>query len=130
MNWLGKTFDLEEKIAEFCETVHPMTLRATLVEDWYHEPDGHIKTTLVEKKGSEIVADRFNRAVRENPHFLKFLLKPKYERHNGEPIPWTIKIGKTFWKRKRFFQAECGASVSFGVGSSAYFFTVRIEEVK
>lgn len=125
-----KTFDLEGQIRDFCKAIHPTTIRATLIEDWFHEPGGHIKTVLVNKAlGSESI-EEFITAVRDNVTFNKFILDQKYQRHNGEAIPWFgLKTGKTFWKRRHFFSAECGANIGFGVGNSTYYFTVRVEEL-
>lgn len=122
-----KTFDVEEKITEFCKAIHPANVRATLVEDWYHEPSGHIRNLLVDKiLGTESI-EQFINAVRENKTFNKFILTPKYEKH--EAIPWfKPKIGRTFWNRKKFFETECGVNIGFGVGNSTYYFTIRIEQ--
>ena len=125
-------FDLEEDITHFCNSVHPSNLRATLTEDWYHEPSGHIQKVLVNiYTGSETLPNQFIDAIRKNESFNKFILKPKYDKHDASPIPWfDKKVGKTFFHRKRYFEATCGAIINFvaGCADSKYYYTVKIQQ--
>jgi len=106
-------------------------VKATLTEDWYHEPGGHIKKELVHIEGQRAeIAQPLIKEIRENKSFNKFMLTPKYKMHGGTPIPWIDKkTRKTFWGRKHYFEAICGAEVGFGVGNSTYQYTVRIQEL-
>ncbi|MGQ9723155.1 MAG: hypothetical protein ACUVXA_17770 [Candidatus Jordarchaeum sp.] len=130
---MEKSFDLEKQIIEFCNQAHSAKLKATLVKDWYRDigiEGGHTETTLIEIHGnSRDLAEKFIKAIRNNPNFKKFILDPKYELRHGKPIPWkNIKKGKTL-RGKRCFKAEVGYRIGFGAGFSDYCYAIRIEEV-
>jgi hypothetical protein len=125
-------FDLEKDIIEFCRRVHPAILEAALIEEWNHAPSGHIKTVLASIFGSsETIAEQFIDDVRSNKTFRKFVLIPKYSHHKGQQLPWQIKQGKTFFRRRPFMKAELGVNLGYGspiIGSSTRWYTVKIEK--
>ncbi|MFB0563586.1 MAG: hypothetical protein ACETWM_20490 [Candidatus Lokiarchaeia archaeon] len=129
---MEKSFDLERQIIEFCKQAHPAKLKATLVKDWYRDigvPGDHIKINLIEmQRNSEDLAEEFIKAIRDNHNFKKFILDPKYELRYEQPIPWkNVKTGKTLLG-KRYFKAQVGYRIGFGVGFSDFCYIVKIEE--
>lgn len=125
-----RTFDLEAELIGFWKDLHPTPLRATLTQDWYHEPNGHMKELLTIHSGNdESVVQGFMQSILAEPSFKKFVLDPKYELHGGAVIPWHTKRGITFWRRRRYLDAWCGVEVDFGPGSSKYVYTIRLEEI-